>query len=555
MGEFADIWGPVWTIPAENGQIKQYNVSKGVICKVRSRQNELHAVQCHWYSWASYHRRRMSNLLSRSENLLLGNDDLLLIGAVFQPNYNCRYTLDDYEAEYGREMGVLGATPSYWKADSRGLSIGLSKIVGVTVSGSQKLTPQTSVKQHILDKWTNNPTRANPAVLNQYLGLEISSCTGNARRISLKTLLVSSTVLPLLERQIPAWTSTPWGSSFLAALGTTNTQAIFNVWKDFAQSSDQIAELVCCVLEILNNTGCGNDHFVAGFLHHGQESSVSLDYGSNAWVEVLEDSHLNGVYAVINDVCLECRLPSHAAMTCTTSDAYTVRQTQFKVDAADGEHEYKCISVSPYRKIYQRADAGTDRIALFRPESRSFFTLSRLSALKASEVRDQCHSDLNFYLRASSRSYQGRKLPRRQRIAPASRVLAMQDAQDEPEPNAFRDFRYERRPAPQAEHAPPVVFRDIDDRNRRPHRRVRHHVNFPVGHRHEAVNDCDPADEAYSLLHDFRNYAIEDDIDDTAIRYEDAYANPRIETRPRRVLRPRIDDAVLGHQDHVHHVR
>lgn len=541
MQEFADIWGPVWTVPTEDGQIKQYNVSKGVICKVRSRQNEFRAVQCHWYSWTSYHRRRMSNLLSRSEDLLLAEDDLLLIGGLFQQNYNCRYTLDDYEAEYGRNMGVLGTTPSYWKADSRGLSFGLSKIAGVTVSGSQKLIPQTSVKQHILDKWTNNPTRSNPGVLNQYLGLEISDCTGNARRISLKSLLLLSTVSPLLERQIPAWTRTRWGSRFIAALRTTNIQAVFAVWKDFAQYRDQIAELVCCVLEVLNTTGRGNDHFLAGFLHDGQESSVSLDYGRNDWAEVLEDSHLTGVYAVINNVCLECRLPNHSAMTCTNSDAYTVLQTQFKVDAADDDPEYDRISVSPFRKIYQRADAGTDRISLFRPESRSFFNLSRFSALKASKIRDQCQSDLDFYLRASSRSYHGRKLPRRRRLAPTPRLVAMQEARDEPEVNAVGEVRYERRPAPLPEHAPPVILGDYDDRNRRSHRRVRRRAQSPVRHRNEAGGDYDSADEA-DLLHDIKNYAIEDGIADAAIWYEAPYADPRIEERPR------IDGAVTGHR-------
>lgn len=127
--------------------------------------------------------------------------------------------------------------------DSRGLSFGLSKIVGVTVSGSQKLVPQTVVQQHILDKWNQNPARANFGVPNQYLGLEISTCTGNALRISPKTLVLLSTLSPLLERQIPAWTRTGWGSRFLA-LRTTNPQAIFDVWKDFAQSRDQMAELV-----------------------------------------------------------------------------------------------------------------------------------------------------------------------------------------------------------------------------------------------------------------------------------------------------------------------
>jgi hypothetical protein len=549
MEDFADIWGPVWAIPAEDGQIKQYNVSKGVICKVKGQQNEFHAVQCHWYSWASYHRRRVSTLLSRSEDLLLDKDDLLLIGAVFQQNRGCRYTLDDYEAEYGGKMGVLGTTPSYWKADSRGLSFGLSKVLGVTVSGSQKLIPQTSIKQHILAKWTNNPTRANPGILNQYLGLEISSCTGNARRISLKTLLLLRTVSPLLERQIPSWSTTDWGSNFKAALRSTNTQAIFDVWRHFASNRDQMATLVCCALEVLDTTGRGTDHFLAGFLHGGQESSVSIDYGRNDWAEFLEDSNLNGVYAVINDVCLECRLPNHAAMTCTNTHAYTVLQTQFKVDNSDGDHEYNRISVSPCRRFYQRADAGSDRISLFRPESQSFFTLSRFSALNASEIREQCPSALDFYLRASTRSYHGRKNPRRYQTA-----LRTQETRDVPELNDVRDVRFERRPPPPLDNVSPVVLGNYDHRERRPDRHVRRRVRSSARHRAEAGNHCDPADEG-DILHDIKNYVIDDDIANTAIWYEDAAANPRIEDRPQRMARPRADEIILGPRDYARQVR
>lgn len=549
MEDFADIWGPVWAIPAEDGQIKQYNVSKGVICKVKGHQNEFHAVQCHWYSWASYHRRRVSTLLSKSEDLLLAKDDLLLIGAAFQQNRACRYTLDDYEAEYGGRMGVLGTTPSYWKADSRVLSFGLSKVLGVTVSGSQKLIPQTSIKQHILAKWTNNPTRANPGILNQYLGLEISSCTGNARRISLKTLLLLRTVSPLLERQIPSWSTTDWGSNFKAALRSTNTQAIFDVWRHFAPNRDQMATLVCCALEVLDTTGRGTDHFLAGFLHGGQESSVSIDYGRNDWAEFLEDSNLNGVYAVINDVCLECRLPNHAAMTCTNTHAYTVLQTQFKVDNSDGDHEYNRISVSPYRRFYQRADAGSDRISLFRPESQSFFTLSRFSALNASEIREQCPGALDFYLRASSKSYHGRKDSRRYQTA-----LPTQEARDVPDLNDVRDVRFERRPAPPSDNPSPVGLGNYDDRERRPDRHVRRRARSSVHHRAEARNHCDPADEG-DILYDIKNYVIEDDIDNIAIWHEDAAANRRIEDRPQRMTSRRIDGNILGPRDYARQVR
>ena len=55
MEDFADLWGPVWTVPAGDNAVQQYNVSKGFIARVRDGAGDKidGAVNCHWYSWAS----------------------------------------------------------------------------------------------------------------------------------------------------------------------------------------------------------------------------------------------------------------------------------------------------------------------------------------------------------------------------------------------------------------------------------------------------------------------------------------------------------------------
>ena len=160
-------------------------------------------VQCHYYSRSSFFRRRASRLLSRDADLLLAEDDLLLIGGGLRENRDCKYTLSDLARDSSSDFMVLGTTKSVWKLDTRGIAVGVSKIFGITMSGSQKLIPQTTLKQHILDKWTANPSRANPGIFNQHIGVEVSHCTGNARRLSLRELMVSAPMAKVLERQTP----------------------------------------------------------------------------------------------------------------------------------------------------------------------------------------------------------------------------------------------------------------------------------------------------------------------------------------------------------------
>jgi hypothetical protein len=67
MDAFADIWGPVWAIPAEqkssSNHIKQYNLSRGCI---RRTENELSVVEgavvCHWYGGPGSTTRSFSSI-------------------------------------------------------------------------------------------------------------------------------------------------------------------------------------------------------------------------------------------------------------------------------------------------------------------------------------------------------------------------------------------------------------------------------------------------------------------------------------------------------------
>ena len=134
------------------------------------------AIQCHYFNRAAYRTNQGLNDLSKNEELLLAEDDLLLIGDVLRPNPNCDYRLGHFANDHAHELGTLGTMPAAWRTDSRGLALGISRIFGVTVYGTIYLILQTSLKQRILDKQTNHPSRANPQILNHYYGVQISHC-------------------------------------------------------------------------------------------------------------------------------------------------------------------------------------------------------------------------------------------------------------------------------------------------------------------------------------------------------------------------------------------
>ena len=414
MEDIADIWGPVYTVPTGTGKVKYYGVSKGVIYRVKSNKESPipGAKLCHYSSRSSFVRNNASRLLANTDELALSQDDLLLIGAGFCENANCNYTMSAFTEESAFTMTVLGVKDSVWKWDSRGLTVGLSKNLGVTVSGTQKLIPQTTLKQHILDSWTTVPCRRNPAVLNQYLGVEISHHTGNARRISLKTLMISKPIRPILERQVPDWHRKPWGEALNKALHSPQKNDLVNVWNEHESNRSDIADLVCCVLQVLNDTGWNEQKvFNSAVLIDNEEWVVPVPSNLNSWVVALKDTHLTCAYVITNETCFGWEVPDRTISTCNTSEAFTALQTQITTEQSPSDSGADFL-LKPFGERFRRTECGSPTIFLLSPKTRTFPRISlRTRSYECSELLNDMKPGRfshRVYFRASTRSYRGR---------------------------------------------------------------------------------------------------------------------------------------------------
>ncbi|KAH8765886.1 hypothetical protein F5882DRAFT_474438 [Hyaloscypha sp. PMI_1271] len=375
----ADIWGSVW---AEAGEqvvadkkrvcVKKNYVSKGVIRRVREDAEPLvqGAVKCHWYSWAQDYRRRFSTLLTRSDDLTMAVDDKLLIGNEIRINNGCTYSPQEYETNYSDMTSSLGAIPSTWKLDGVTMAVQLTapKVVAFQIQGNVKKVPETTVKQYLWTKWSFQPERANPGILNNYFGVEISHCTGNARRVPLKYLLLAEPMQELLERQIPKWSTTTWGMSFQKALMTDSSDAIFQFWNDYVEQRPLVGQLIRCILDVLDSTGKTDFGFRAAFLHQNRELGVDLAIENNEWAGLLQDSYLMATYAIINEICLECRQPDHTTSICGDESRYTVLQTHIGVKMENRGSSFsndrlKRLKIEPhsrkYKAVNEEAAAGS----------------------------------------------------------------------------------------------------------------------------------------------------------------------------------------------------
>ena len=330
INTLADIWGPVWAVPKED-KISHYRVSKGYICRVDRKKGcrVPGAFQCHWYPEKS---ERYGDWDPRAP--LLNKDDLLLIEGELRNHEGCQYTLESYASQRAEKANILGTKAKSWSLESRSLSIGFAKFVGASLIGTQKLVPETTVKEHALNEWTNRPERANPEILNNAYGIVISHCTGNAKRVALKHLMTSA-LSPLLESVNVMWSDRPWGFEFMAALKSSDDDAVVNFWLAFEEYRKEAANLILCVLEVLDTTGYVDDNFEAALFCNRKRRSVRLDVNCNDWSVVLKDSRRMASYVAIDEYCLEY-LDQHNQENSRFSDhrvrkARTVLQTQMEI--------------------------------------------------------------------------------------------------------------------------------------------------------------------------------------------------------------------------------
>jgi len=431
MSDFADLWGPVYAVPGprDSEAIRQYNVSKGIICKVKggTQPTFRNAVKCHWYGRLSWMRGLARKLLPPSEDSYLLPDELLLISGdehIMVEKPACHYGLDHFEDDYGNLLNELGTKDSAWRWDTRGASFGFSKIVGVSITGTQKRIPDTSLKEKVLDKWQNAPERRNPQVLNQNLGVEVSHCTGNARRVAVRTLLTLKPMTLALERQFPGWRDRPWGGPFWDAVSGHSDAAVEAVWKTFEEHRAQMAQLVCFALDLLSPTGLEESKLSVAFLNNGQESSVSLDVKMNTWALLLKDTPVTASFTIINERCLLCRVPDHSAAGCSSSgseEALTTLQSQIAVPASSGP-AWNRVLVKSVGESFRRVDLGSASVVLLAAESalQRIPLFTRDTAVEGVELRNRAFrwgEKTAVYIQASAPSHGGMACARTPAVA------------------------------------------------------------------------------------------------------------------------------------------
>ncbi|KAL1617414.1 hypothetical protein SLS56_010992 [Neofusicoccum ribis] len=99
-------------------------------------------------------------------------------------NAHCKVGIQEILEELAEHVHFPGSSEPSYEPDSYQISGNISKVVSIGASKTWKRTKGTTYKEGILSRYTMNQEDLLP-ILNLFIGLEVSHCTTNARRITL----------------------------------------------------------------------------------------------------------------------------------------------------------------------------------------------------------------------------------------------------------------------------------------------------------------------------------------------------------------------------------
>ncbi len=142
--------------------------------------------------------------------------------------------------------------------------------------------------------------------LNEYFGVEISACTGNARRVTLANVLSSQTMREYLHLRVQ-WSSSERDSYFRALQKPNSASAVYYLYyhgsEDQKKNYDSALKLSIAGLA---DTRVKSSHLRALWAWDGKAYIVYFRLSDHKWAGLLTDTLTTCSLAIVNQTCLEC---------------------------------------------------------------------------------------------------------------------------------------------------------------------------------------------------------------------------------------------------------
>ncbi|KAK7521792.1 hypothetical protein IWZ03DRAFT_101515 [Phyllosticta citriasiana] len=282
-------------------------------------------------------------------------DQRIMIGAFYTIHHACT---NDERARYrecDRYLSTLGAHPSSWESTQHQLGLqGGQYVVGQYAYVWNKI-PGTTIKKYQLSK----PSPFTVPFLEAFWGLQVSFCTGVARRVRMRKLL-ADVILAYISIQltIPVeWSGLKQAGVTEVLRGEDDLQEWFG--RRSGQEQTYLEQTMRGILELLRPTGIDStgNLSVAWPVPKKEFRSLRIPCTKeSSWAKILADSEDCATFAYITSECLEADgIQCHGLHT-----------------AWQNKTSVLCTAVSPHQSSIGEEDAALDRALQFKDGDRYY---------------------------------------------------------------------------------------------------------------------------------------------------------------------------------------
>ncbi|KAH8775974.1 hypothetical protein F5882DRAFT_262278, partial [Hyaloscypha sp. PMI_1271] len=207
-----------------------------------------------------------------------------------------------------RLTNQLGPRKSHWEKRERQYGAQGGQYLVIQFNSTSIKQPGVTLKDYRLNQMSRE-SEIYLSFLEEAWGLQVSFCTGIARRVSLRKLL--SDVMPaFVEAKVPVnldWEALKKDHAIIEAFSKGNLRSWFNGLQRELQAA--VVDIVCQTLEALRDTGIDptGEKFVIALASRDKPLSCFTIpcKNENLWAKILKDSEHCATFAYVTGTCLE----------------------------------------------------------------------------------------------------------------------------------------------------------------------------------------------------------------------------------------------------------
>lgn len=368
---FADVWGPAWPVaePEQPYTIARIDVGQGSIIGWKRAPDEPDTtgdeVFCHW----------ISAFDSRPTELCVGGElqsKRLLIGGRLIANDDCTMCPEDFTVRMKdkNRLRDLSGGQSQWYTDARTLNWSLG-VLGITAGAQETYKRRNeSYRDALSTALQKDDFDSTLCVLRRRCVVEISACTGLARRQSVLYALSSPGLENYLKKSDMEWDENERDQYFeilRESLAHDNLDTIRTHLKEARFGDLMKKALKKSFCNVLLKTGRLVKEDLAAFWSFERDGEddpgVLISYPSwdYSWTGLLHEGSLGFNAAMVSPICLELQKRKHPSESlpcaqgpCLNNNRYTLLETLLCVNRRELEPPkgLKLVAIEDERSYY-----------------------------------------------------------------------------------------------------------------------------------------------------------------------------------------------------------